>query len=60
MTWLIQGLGYGLDGLSWILSGAKDFSLLHDVQTGSGAKKIVLWSSTPQKPEVSQQRNIQF
>jgi len=33
----------------WILSGTKDFSLLHDVQTGSGAKKIVLWEFHPTK-----------
>jgi hypothetical protein len=51
MDWMVWGC---------ILSGSKDFSLLHDVQTGSGAKKIVLWSSNLQKPEVSQQRIIQF
>ena len=39
VTWLMQVLGYGLDGLGWILSGAKYFSLLHDVQTGSGGQK---------------------
>ena len=51
MDWMVWG---------WNLSGAKDFSLHHDVQTGSEAKQIVLWNSTLQKPEVSQQRNLQF
>lgn len=44
MDWMVWG---------WNISGAKDFSLLFDVQTGSGAKKTVLRSSTLQKSEVS-------
>jgi hypothetical protein len=38
--------GYGLDSRGLILSRGKDFSLLHNIQTGSGAHKVSYPMST--------------